>query len=406
MKLLIAVIFSFIFILEASANIVNCDSLVVDERLPNVISSDITLSASKVYGVDRRVVVKDGATLTIEPGTTVAGCSLFSYLIISRNSKIIAKGTKDKPIVFTSQMDLQGYSSAGSIGEWGGLVIAGNAYTHYSDNKYEADESISFGNETHEYDNESSGILEYVLIKHTGYEVKRDRELNGLSLAGVGASTVIKNIAIVGGKDDGLEIWGGNVNINGLYVYNVSDDSVDVDLGYRGEIKNVLVVQNIIDSKNNHDSSAMEFGNDENLITTDETDATLPTIKNLTAYIKGGGIYNKYDAGFRLENIKIISDKKSDNEMLFFRGKDSYTTEAKYLDGDVCLYNPQTLQTLNNLFAKANSKKPLKNYTAYKYFVINHKQLGKGKFLASDSCEGVNEKRIWKGKRGSFAALE
>ncbi len=406
MKIYLMIIFSLVFLVEVSANSGNCDGLVVDERLPNVISSDMTLSASKVYGVDRRVVVENNAVLTIEPGTTIAGCSLFSYLIIARDSKIIAKGTKYKPIVFTSQMDLLGYSSAGSIGEWGGLVIAGNAYTHYKDNKYEADESISFGNETHAYDNESSGILEYVLIKHTGYEVKKDRELNGLSLAGVGASTVLKNIAIIGGKDDGLEIWGGCANINGLYIDNVSDDSVDVDLGYRGEIKNVLVVQKTIDSDNNHDSSAMEFGNDENLITTDTTNATLPTIHNLTAYIKGGGLYNKFDAGFRFNNIKIISDKKRDNEMIYFRGKDSYTTGAKYLDGDVCLYNTQVTQKLNELFAKTNSKKPLESYTAYNYFIKNHKQLGKGEFLASDSCKGVNERMIWKGKKGSLAPLE
>jgi hypothetical protein len=402
-KIYIQIILSLIFFVNASANVNNCDSFVVDERLPNVISSNMTLSSSKVYGVDRRVVVENNAILTIEPGTTVAGCSLFSYLVISQNSKIIAKGTKDKPIVFTSQMDLQDYSSTDAIGEWGGLVIAGNAYTHYKNNKYEADESISFGNETHEYDNESSGILEYVLIKHTGYEVRKDRELNGLSLAGVGASTVIKNIAIIGGKDDGLEIWGGKVNIDGLYIYNVSDDSVDVDLGYRGEIKNVLVVQNKIAKKNNHDSSAMEFGNDENLILTNTTNTTLPTIKNLTAYIKGGGIYNKFDAGFRLKNVKIISDKESDNEMVYFRGKDSYTTGAKYLDGDVCLYNTQVKsKILKSLFAKKNSKKPKTNYTPYDYFIKEHKELGTGKFIFSNECDGVNENKIFKGKKALF----
>jgi len=283
------ILFSFISLLEASQNMGNCNSVIVNERLPNVISSDMTLSASKVYGIDKRVVIENNAVLNIEPGTTLAGCSLFSYLVVMQDSKIIAKGTKNKPIIFTSQMDLLGYSSAGRVGEWGGVIIAGNAYTHYKDNKYEADESISFGSQLHDKDNESSGALEYVLIKHTGYQVKKDKELNGLSLAGVGKGTIIKNIAIVGGSDDGVEIWGGKVNIDGLYVYNAKDDSVDVDMGYSGKIKNVLVVQNKVDSKNNHDSSAMEFGNDENLITTNETNATLPTISNLTAYIKGGG---------------------------------------------------------------------------------------------------------------------
>ncbi len=401
------IIASLVFLLNANSNMGNCNDLVVNKRLPNVITSDMTLHASEVYGIDKRVLVKNNATLTIEPGTTLAGCSLFSYLVISKDSKIMAKGTRSKPIVFTSQMDLLGYSAAGLTGEWGGIVIAGNAYTHYKNNKYEADESVSFGSQTHKHDNESSGILEYVLIKHTGYKVKKDKELNGLSLAGIGRKTVVKNIAIIGGKDDGIEIWGGCVNIDGLYVYNAKDDSLDTDLGYKGNIKNVLIVQNKVDSKNNHDSSAMEFGNDENLITTSKKDATLPKVSNLTAYIKGGGLYNKYDAGFRLKNIKIISDKAKNNEMVYFRGKDSYTTGAKYIDGDVCFLNTELEELeLEDVFSKKNSKKPTKNYTAYDYFVKNKKKLGKGDFLTQNSCVGANERKIWKGKKGSFKALE
>jgi len=398
--------FSLTFLAQANEHMGNCQHHVIDESLPNTITSDTTLYASKVYGIDKKVIVENGATLTIEPGTTIAGCSLFSYLVIAQNSKIMAKGTLKRPITFTSQMDLFGFSSPASAGEWGGLVIAGNAYTHYTNNKYEADESVAFGSTGHQYDNESSGTLEYVVIKHTGYEIRKDKELNGLSLAGVGDSTIIKNIAIIGGKDDGLEIWGGSVNINGLYVYNAMDDSVDVDLGYRGEIKNVLVVQKNVDNKNNHDSSAMEFGNDENLITTNESTATIPVIKNLTAYIKGGGIYNKYDAGFRLKNIKILSDKTKNNEMIFFRGKDSYTTGSKYLDGNVCLYNRKTQQNLPEYFSQKNSKKPLTSFSAYDFFIEKHKKLGKGKFLASQSCKGVTEKQIWKGKVGSYDAIE
>jgi len=397
---------ALMFLLQADEEMGNCDAFVVYERLPNVISSDMTLLASKVYGIDRRVVVENNATLTIEPGTTLAGCSLYSYLVISQNSKIMAKGTRSKPIIFTSQMDLLGYSSAGEVGEWGGVVVAGNAYTHYKDNKYEADESVSFGSQTHDNDNESSGVLEYVLIKHTGYKVKQDKELNGLSLAGVGGATVIKNIAIIGGCDDGVEIWGGRVNINGLYVYNVKDDSVDVDLGYKGEIKNVLVVQNEVDSTNNHDSSAMEFGNDENIITTNHKNTTLPSISNLTAYIKGGGIYNKFDAGFRLKNIKILSDKKKDYEMVYFRGEDSYSTGAKYLDGNVCFNNTAVALKSDAFFSKKNSKEPKNSHTAYDFFVKNDQQSGKGQFLTTSSCAGADEKTIWKGKKGSFEPLE
>lgn len=392
-------LFSLLLIINLNAQTGNCDGIVIDERLPNVISSDMKLSSSKVYGIDRRVIVTNGATLTIEKGTTLAGCSLYSFLVISSDSKIMAKGSKNQPIVFTSQLDLHGFSkSDSSPGEWGGLVLAGRAYTHYKDNKYEADESIKFGSQTHEHDHDSSGVLEYVVIKHTGFEVKKDKELNGLSLAGIGDGTTIKNIAIIGGGDDGLEIWGGCVNIDGLYIYNASDDSLDVDLGYRGEVKNVLIIQKDIASKNNHDSSAMEFGNDENLIITDERDATLPRIKNLTAYIEGGAIYNKYDAGFELSNIKIVSKKRKDYEMIHFRGKDSYTTGAKSLLGDVCFSYKEKHLEVKDFFSKTNSKEPKKSYSAYDFFITKQYKFRDGKFLTKEQCRnGVNENNIWKG---------
>ncbi|MEA1982207.1 MAG: hypothetical protein U9N39_01580 [Campylobacterota bacterium] len=404
--ILLQMLSSLLILLSANNSLGNCNDLVVNERLPNIITSDMTLKASKVYGIDKRVIVENNATLTIEPGATLAGCSLFSYLVISKDSKIMAKGTKSNPIVFTSQMDLLGYSSAGHTGEWGGLVIAGNAYTHYTENKYEADKSVSFGSQSHKYDNESSGVLEYVLIKHTGYKVKKDKELNGLSLAGVGRKTVIKNIAIVGGKDDGIEIWGGCVNIDGLYIYNARDDSLDTDLGYRGKIKNVLIVQNRVDSKNNHDSAAMEFGNDKNTITTTKKDATFPSVTNLTAYIKGAGLYNKYDAGFRLNNVKIISEKSKEDEMVYFRGRDAYSTGAKFIDGDVCFVNADHKQKLQEVFSKKNAKGSKEKYTAYDYFIKKHKQSGKGTLYAKNVCSGANEAKIWKGRKGSYRAIE
>ena len=394
----LSLLLSSILLLNAEENMGNCDSLVVDESLPSIIDSDLTLSASKVYGIDKRIVVQNGATLTIEKGTTLAGCSLFSYLVIAKDAKIIAQGTRTKPIIFTSQMDLLGYSCSKSVGEWGGLVIAGNAYTHYKDNKFEADESIAFGSQNHDKDDESSGILEYVIIKHTGYKVKKDKELNALSLAGVGSGTQVKNIAIISGSDDGVELWGGSVNIDGLYIYNAKDDSLDADLGYRGVIQNVLIVQERVDSKNNHDSAAMEFGNDENLIATDTTNATLPSIKNLTAYIKGGGIYNKYDAGFRLSNVKLISEKTKETQMLYFRGKDSYTTGAKFLESDLCLSNTNVTQSLENFVSKRNNKNPKEHYTAFDYFIDDKKHKGKGAILLSKSCKGVNEEHIFKGE--------
>ena len=378
----------------------------------NTLKGDIkankTLTADKVWYLDGKVNVSNGATLTIEPGTTIAGKTPNSFMVVEPGSKLNAVGTLAKPIVFTSKKDVDGNSADNKAGEWGGLVLAGNAYTHYSNNAYEADPSVKFGSSDHTHDGDSSGDLEYVLIKHSGYEVEKDKELNGLSLAGVGSGTKLENIAIIGGLDDGIEIWGGTANITGLYVYNANDDSVDTDLGYRGTIKNVLVKQVNVDKANNHDSAGMEFGNDHNSITTDDTNATQPTIINYTGYIKGGGFYNKFDAGFKWINVKFVSEKSTDQELIHFRGTDSYDTGAKHVDGDVCMKDTAVALNEDNAYSKSNSKDPKTTKTAYDYFASGTKQyVGTGTIkLDDDSCTGADEASIWKGKAGSNDPLE
>lgn len=264
-----------------------------DTTLPASITTDMHLTSDKVWLLDGKVIVSNNATLTIDAGTTIAGNTPASFLAIAAGSKLNAIGTLDKPITFTSKKDVDGLSSDNSQGEWGGLILAGNAYTHYSNNVYEADPTINFGSADHAHDGDSSGDLEYVAIKHTGFKVSLDKELNGLSLAGVGSGTKIENIAIIGGADDAIEIWGGTVNLKNVYLYNGSDDSVDTDLGYRGTWENVLVQQVKLDSYNNHDSAAMETGNDGDTITTDDTNATQVHIINMTAYVKGADVDRK-----------------------------------------------------------------------------------------------------------------
>ena len=373
------------------------------------ISSDTLLDPSKTYGMEGKVNVKSGAILTIPAGTTIAGCKPSSFMVVEPGAKLIAVGSKAKPIVFTSQKDVLGESEANKAGEWGGLVLAGNAYTHYSDNKYEADESVSFGSTGHTHDAESSGDLEYVVIKHSGYEVEKDKELNGLSLAGVGSGTILKNIAIIGGLDDGMEIWGGTVNLDGLYIYNAQDDSVDTDLGYRGTIQNVLVRQVNVDKTNNHDSAGMEFGNDHNTITTDDSNATQPNMINYTAYIKGGGISIKDDAGTKLTNVKFISAKTTDTQQVFYRSSDVVDTHAMHVDGTLCFNDTAvTLAPDNTTYSDKNSKDTSPKTALYDWVTISGVQMGGSGSINVDSvaCNGADEANIWKGKAGSNAPLE
>lgn len=389
----------------------NCSSTYT--VLSSNIDANLTLDNTKTYGLDGKVKVTNGAILTIPAGTTIAGCTAASFMVITPGSQIDANGTMNNPIVFTSQKDQLGNSADNSAGEWGGLVLAGNAYTHKGTLGYEADETVLYGSASHANDAESSGSLKYVVIKHSGYEVEKDKELNGLSLAGVGSGTTLENIAIIGGLDDGLEIWGGTPNITGLYVYNAQDDSVDTDLGYRGTITNVMVKQVNVDKTNAYDSASMEFGNDNDTITTDDTNATQPIISNFTAYVKGGGFYNKYDAGFSWSNVKFISDKNvtADAAQVVFRGTDSYTTEAKHVIGNVCFKDTALTLDASIAYENNNTKVASTTQNAFTYFDTNAIALnlvtGAGAILMNDdTCTGAIENDIWKGSAGSNVALE
>jgi len=333
-----------------------CTARVIDINLSANITTSMTLDPNKVYGVNGKVKVSNGAIITAPAGTTFAGSTPASFMVFTPGTKLLANGTMAAPVVFTSNKDLECKSGDNLAGEWGGLILTGNAYTHYDNNTYEADPTIAFGSTTHANDTDSSGTLTYVAVKHSGFAVQKDKELNGLSLAGVGSGTVIENVAIIGGFDDGLEIWGGTVNLTNLYVYNAQDDSTDTDLGYRGKLTNVLVRQVNVDKTNNHDSSCMEFGNDQNTITTDDTNATQPDVTNYTCYLKGGGFYNKYDAGFKWNNVKFVSDKTVDFEEVHFRGADSYDSGAKHITGPVSFYDSKVVLSKENTYSKKNSK--------------------------------------------------
>jgi len=328
-----------------------------NETLTGDITVSRTLDANLVYGISGKVRVMPGVTLTIPAGTVLAGDAPTSYLLVKPGAQIVANGTQAAPVVFTSKDDLSGLSDANATGEWGGLILLGNAYTDHGVVQYEAgDVADTFGAVDHANDGESSGALHHVVIMHTGFEVEVDKELNGLSLGGVGSGTSITNVAIVGGSDDGMEIWGGTVDVTGLYVYNAKDDSVDTDLGYRGNITDVYVKQVIVDKTNNHDSAAIETGNDQNSYDVNDTTSTQPVITNFTAEVVGSGIYMKNDAGLNLTNARFTSAKTADVEMVTYRTADVIATDAMHADL-ISFKNTATLSTDPvDFFANANTK--------------------------------------------------
>lgn len=211
----------------------------------------VTWTKDKDYLVEGFVFVNDGQELTIEPGTVVKFMpgqgSGASALIVARGGKIFAEGTKSEPIIFTAQSDdLNGSVPVDVTGLWGGLVILGHAKLNLT-----AGEAHIEGIPVYEprgvfggYDDEdNSGVLRYVSIRHGGTNIGEGNEINGLTLGAVGSKTTIDHIEIISNTDDGVEMFGGTVNLKYISVAFCGDDAFDFDLGYRGKLQFLLGIQ-------------------------------------------------------------------------------------------------------------------------------------------------------------------
>ena len=205
------------------------------------ITENRTLKAAYTYTLRGLVYVTNGAVLTIEPGTKIVGQSgsQIGGLIITRNSKIIADGTVDKPIVFTSSQ------ANPQRGDWAGIVILGNAPTNSSFNgqtgvgEMEGGVNNSEGLGLYGGNNpaDNSGILRYVRIEYAGYAFLPDKEINGLTFGGVGNQTIVDYVQVSYANDDSFEWFGGTVNAKHLISYRTLDDDFDTDNGYSGKVQ-------------------------------------------------------------------------------------------------------------------------------------------------------------------------
>ena len=212
------------------------------ETLSGDLTNDKTLTADTLWILDGLVAVKNGAILTIEPCTTVAGLAgtgdATSYMIIDKGAKIMAEGESSKPITFTSaKVAVDG--GTGDVGQWGGLTLIGHAGNDQV-NPYEVNTAF-FADATNMVD--SSGILKHVKILNSGITMAEDKEINGLSLVGVGSGTTIEDLTVDYSDDDCVEAWGGTVNLTNVTVSHCTDDHFDIDDGYSGTVKNLVINQ-------------------------------------------------------------------------------------------------------------------------------------------------------------------
>lgn len=225
------------------------------------ITSDVTWTKDNIYRLDGRVFVRNNATLTIEAGTIVKAspgqAAFSSALIISRSGKINAQGTAAEPIIFTSSADAiePGMINSPNLdpstrGLWGGVIILGEAQiSAQNDNDQDVSELQIEGVPTSEdalyggnNDAHNSGVLSYVSIRHGGTTIGDGNEINGLTLGGVGSGTTINNIEVTGNADDGIEWFGGTVNVENVLIWNSGDDGLDTDQDWIGTCSNFIIV--------------------------------------------------------------------------------------------------------------------------------------------------------------------
>ena len=200
------------------------------------ITTNTTLTSNNTYLLKGFVRVQSGATLTIEPGTIIYGeNSSQGTLIIKPGGKIIADGTVNAPIVFTSEFTKPGASRTPTYGDWGGVIILGNAPINVPGGTTAIEgPGDSYGGNNPD---DNSGILRYVRIEYPGIAFSLNNEINGLTCGGVGRGTILDYIQVSYSGDDSFEWFGGTVNAKHLIAYRGWDDDFDTDFGFSGKLQ-------------------------------------------------------------------------------------------------------------------------------------------------------------------------
>lgn len=305
------------------------------------VSGDITTNTSwsknNTYLLSGFVYVKNGATLTIEAGTTIKGDKITKgALIVTRGSKIIAEGTAAEPIVFTSN------EASPTYGDWGGVIILGNGTTNNSFQGTAGCGEIEGGVNNANGDGlygggcgggtpnatDNSGVLKYVRIEYPGIAFQPNNEINGLTLGGVGSGTTIDHVQVSYSGDDSFEWFGGSVNCKHLIAYRGLDDDFDADFGYNGNIQFAYAQR---DPEVADVSGSNGFEVDNNATGTAATPKTRPTFSNVTIAGPSGSVAAEYK---RANHLRRNSEPGVFNSV--FVG--SYPV-GLFIDGDSCAQN-------------------------------------------------------------------
>ncbi len=338
------------------------------------LTNGAVLSCANNYIIDQKIYIPAGKTITINPGTVLKGRTApllngspdpakASALVIERGGKIMAEGSEDCQIVFTAEADnLDGTYSIANKGLWGGVVVLGKATNNLtlaangpfvaggSGKLAVADglgtiEGFATSNTQDQYgvnlslgetfdDNDNSGIIKYVSIRHSGAILSVGAEINGLTLGSVGRGTTIDHLEIISCADDNIEFFGGTVNVRYVTTLFGNDDMFDWDLGWTGKAQFLFGMKTdntaSTDSDNGFEMDSDDqksnntprstpviynvtlVGNEKTILTSDNASIAAINAKELT----GGEIYNSVFANFKngFNMVKSVGTRTGGSE--------------------------------------------------------------------------------------------
>ena len=291
------------------------------------LSGDTTWTADKLYILED-IVTFSGGTLTIEPGTEIRGLN-GSALVIEKDAMLMAAGTADAPIVFTSN----NIGNSPARGDWGGIVLLGTATANIGTGQAEGfPVPPTYGGED---DSHNCGTLQYVRVEYAGFAISDGNELNGITFYACGSGTTVDHVQSHMGSDDGIEMFGGSFDQQYIVVTGASDDSLDMDLGFSGDTQYAFIHQDPQDGDNCFEiSNGADFS---------ATPRTAPRFANVTFVgstmgDKSTGIFLKEQTNYYLWNSIGLGFGTSDgSELLMILENEETCTEWE--NGNIVIDN-------------------------------------------------------------------
>lgn len=312
------------------------------ETRTGILTENETWTNDRIWILESKVVIDEGVTLTIEPGTIIKGGegqeAAASALVVDQGGKLIADGTAENPIIFTSILDnikkgeIAGTNlGLGNVGLWGGVIVLGNAPISVDGDAGEAQiEGIPatepYGQYGGDNPNDNSGIIRYVSIRHGGITIGQDNEINGLTMGGVGLGTTIDHVEVVANQDDAFEWFGGTTNSSNLLAWAQQDDGLDIDQAFNGTITNAAVIQS------SNSDRALEIDGPEGPDAANPADFGF-TINGLTVVdVENGEFYADFrDGAIGTIRNAVFSGTTTGEAKFRFNGPDSQNNFANGL---------------------------------------------------------------------------